>query len=83
MADNICVSKESELLYVTKDEIKRTCVGFGNPKEVCGNKMVCVGFSSGKQSYGWPKQIIQALSVSLNHGKSGFTDFSHPQCLRN
>lgn len=38
MSRNICVGPTNELLYVTKDELKRTCVGFGDHKEKCDPK---------------------------------------------
>jgi len=83
MVENICVSPSNELLYVTKDEIKRTCVGWSPaPKERCENnkRFLCSGFSLGHHTYGHPKQIIQSLGVALNYGENGETDYYHPQC---
>lgn len=82
MSHNICVSPSNELLYVTKDEIKRTCVGFGEQSETCENNRdyMCSGFSLGRHTYGWPGQISQAIGVALNAGENGETDYFHPQC---
>lgn len=81
--NNICVSPTGELLLVTRDEIKRTCVGYGEQyDEPCPNNrdFVCAAMGWGFATYGWPGQICRALGYAAQAGFAGQTDFHHPQC---
>jgi hypothetical protein len=83
MAKNVCVSPTGELLLVTRDEIKRTCVGYGEVHDqACPNDRdyVCGAVGMGFATYGWPGQIVRALGYAAQAGYAGQTDFFHPQC---
>merc|ERR1712113_350513 len=81
--NNICVSPTNELLYVTRDGLKRTCVGYGETyDEACPNNrdFVCSAVGWGYATYGWPGQICRTLGYAFQAGFAGQTDFYHPQC---
>merc|ERR1739844_195266 len=83
IAENICVSPSNELLFVARDGMKPTCVGYSEAHdETCPDNrdFICSGSYSGMLTYGWPGQIMKMLAMAINHGDAGMTDYYHPQC---